>query len=47
MFKPGKSDIVVVSTPTKTTDILKGFEESGFNMKSITLNDITMDGIQG
>ncbi|KAG2229893.1 Metalloenzyme, LuxS/M16 peptidase-like protein [Thamnidium elegans] len=44
MFKPETSNVVVVSTPTKIVDIQKGFEGLGFNIKSIALNDITMDG---
>lgn len=44
MFKPETSNVVVVSTPAKITDIQKGFNDLGFNMKSITLNDVTMDG---
>lgn len=44
MFKPEKSNVVVLSTPTKITEISSGFEKSGFNMKSISLNDITIDG---
>lgn len=46
MFKADKSNVVVMSAPTKTADILSGFEGCGFNMKSITLNDITVDGIK-
>ncbi|GAA5796832.1 hypothetical protein HPULCUR_002210 [Helicostylum pulchrum] len=44
MFKQETSNVVVVSTPTKIVDIQKGFEGLGFNIKSIALNDITMDG---
>ncbi|KAI8097852.1 Metalloenzyme, LuxS/M16 peptidase-like protein [Gilbertella persicaria] len=45
MFKPNTSNVVVVSTPNKIVDIQKGFERLGFGMKSIALNDITIDGI--
>lgn len=45
MFKPDTSNVVVISTPTKNVDIQKGFESLGFNIKSIALNDITVDGI--
>lgn len=45
MFKPDTSNVVVISTPTKNVDIQKGFEGLEFNIKSITLNDITVDGI--
>jgi hypothetical protein len=44
MFRPDTSNVVVVSAPTKIVDIQKGFEGSGFSIKSITLNDITIDG---
>lgn len=44
MFKPETSNVVVISTPNKIIDIQKGFEGFGYNIKSITLNDITMDG---
>lgn len=44
MFKPDTSNVVVVSTPTKNVDIQKGFERLGFNIKPISLNDITVDG---
>ncbi|KAI8972685.1 Metalloenzyme, LuxS/M16 peptidase-like protein [Pilobolus umbonatus] len=43
MFKPESSNVVVVSTPNKIDDIKKGFESSGFNMKLLALNDITVD----
>ncbi|KAI9309061.1 Metalloenzyme, LuxS/M16 peptidase-like protein [Cunninghamella echinulata] len=43
MFKPEGSNVVVVCSPTKTADIQSGFERYGFNMKSITLNDITLE----
>ena len=45
MFKPDTSNVVVVSTPAKVADIQHGFNNLGFNMKSITLNDITIDGL--
>ncbi|KAI8327052.1 Metalloenzyme, LuxS/M16 peptidase-like protein [Choanephora cucurbitarum] len=45
MFKPDTSNVVVVSTPAKVADIQQGFNNLGFNMKSITLNDITIDGL--
>lgn len=46
LFKADKSNVVVMSAPTKTAEILSGFEGCGFNIKSITLNDITVDGIK-
>ncbi|CAO3618389.1 unnamed protein product [Cunninghamella blakesleeana] len=45
MFKPESSNVVVVCSPTKTADILNGFERYGFNMKSVTLNDIYLEKI--
>jgi hypothetical protein len=44
MFNPDTSNVVVISTPTKTNDIQKGFEGLGFNIKPISLNDVTIDG---
>ncbi|KAI8369556.1 Metalloenzyme, LuxS/M16 peptidase-like protein [Radiomyces spectabilis] len=41
MFNPGTSNVVVVSAPAKIEEIQKGFEAVGFDMKSISLNDIS------
>ncbi|KAI7904653.1 Metalloenzyme, LuxS/M16 peptidase-like protein [Cokeromyces recurvatus] len=43
LFKPDTSNVAVISAPTKVTDIQKGFGGLGFELKSITLNDITID----
>ncbi|ORZ20228.1 Metalloenzyme, LuxS/M16 peptidase-like protein [Absidia repens] len=45
MFKPETSNVMVVSSPTKTADIQKGFEDHGFTMKTITLNDLSLDNL--
>ncbi|KAI8341775.1 Metalloenzyme, LuxS/M16 peptidase-like protein [Chlamydoabsidia padenii] len=47
MFRPDTSNVMVVSSPTKTSDIQKGFEGHGFTMKTITLNDLSLDGLGG
>ncbi|CDS09692.1 hypothetical protein LRAMOSA02369 [Lichtheimia ramosa] len=39
MFKPGACNIVVVSSPTKTEDIRKGFSSLGFELTVTSLND--------
>ena len=44
LFSADTSDVVVVSTPNKSAEIKSSFEACGFNMKSIALNDITLDG---
>jgi hypothetical protein len=43
MFRPEASNVMVVSSPTKIADIQKGFEDYGFAMKAITLNDLSLD----
>ncbi|KAI8093910.1 Metalloenzyme, LuxS/M16 peptidase-like protein, partial [Halteromyces radiatus] len=45
MFRSESSNVVVVSSPTKTADIQKGFEGHGFAIKAISLNDISFDGL--
>ncbi|KAG1456615.1 hypothetical protein G6F56_006789 [Rhizopus delemar] len=43
MFNPETSNVVVVSTPSKVSEIQQAFQETGFTMKSINLNDIKLD----
>jgi hypothetical protein len=46
LFKPDTSNVVVISTSTKIKDIQQGFQQLEFAVKPISLNDITIDGIQ-
>ncbi|KAG0191477.1 hypothetical protein DFQ28_011725 [Apophysomyces sp. BC1034] len=41
LFNPSTSNVVVVSSPAKVTDIHQGLESLGYSMKSISLNDIS------
>ncbi|KAI7861631.1 Metalloenzyme, LuxS/M16 peptidase-like protein [Spinellus fusiger] len=46
MFNPATSNHVVISTPAKVTDMQKGFEQLGFQITSMTLNEIAESGSQ-
>ncbi|ORX55668.1 hypothetical protein DM01DRAFT_1335062 [Hesseltinella vesiculosa] len=45
LFQPSTSNVMVVSSPSKVTEIQEGFNGCGFNMKAITLNQVTIDGL--
>jgi Zn-dependent M16 (insulinase) family peptidase len=40
LFNPETSTVVVVCTPNKVKDIMKGFDESGFNLEKKTIDKI-------
>jgi Zn-dependent M16 (insulinase) family peptidase len=42
LFEPEKSNVVVVSTPGKVSEIADGFKSIGFNMTTTSLDDIIL-----